>query len=221
MDQGVIRLSASPWTSTVVLVKRPDGSDRFCANFRRVNPITKKDSYPSPRIAESLDALAGTQYFSSMNWMSWYWQIKMDCESHEKTPFITHAGLYKLNVMAFGLCNAPSCFQHLMEWVLCDLNWRIVLVYLDDVLVYSRTFHQHLQHLRLVFDHFREADLKFKQKKGFFGQRKVKFLGHVISTEGVQPDPAKIEGIKEYLVCLKVKDVCAFLGLANYYRKIC
>ena len=185
MDQGVIRLSASPWASTVVLVKRPDGSDRFYANFRRVNPITKKDSYPLPRIAESLDALAGTQYFSSMDLMSGYWQIEMDPESREKTAFITHAGLYEFNVMAFGLCNAPSCFQRLMECVLRGLNWRIALIYLDDVLVYSRTFDEHLPHLRLVFDRFREAGLKLKPKKCFFGQKNVKFLGHVISPEGV------------------------------------
>ena len=135
LDQGVIRTSASPWASPVVLVKKPDGSDRFGADFRRVNAITKKDSYPLPCIAESLDALAGTQYFSSMDLMSGYWQIEMDPESREKTAFITHAGLYEFNVMAFGLCNAPSCFQRLMEYVLRGLNWRIALIYLDDVLM--------------------------------------------------------------------------------------
>ena len=202
-----------------MLVKKPDGSDRFRADLRRVNAITKKDSYPLPCIAESLDALAGTQFVCSMDLMSGYWQIEVDPESRKKTAFIIHAGLFEFNVMPFGLRNAPSCFQRLMEYVLRGLNWRIALIYLDDVLVYSRTFEEHLQHLRLVFDRFREAGLKLKPKKCFFGQKDVKFLGQVISTEGVQPDPAKIEAIKEYPVPRKVKDVRAFLGLANYYRK--
>ena len=143
----------------------------------------------------------------------------MDPESREKTAFVTHAGLFEFNVMPFGLCNATSCFQRLMECVLRSLNWRIALIYLDDVLVYSRTFSDHLDHLRLVFDRFREAGLKLKPKKCHFGQKSVKFLGHVISKHGVQPDPDKIKAIKEYPVPRKVKDVRAFLGLANYYRK--
>lgn len=121
--------------------------------------------------------------------------------------------------MAFGLCNAPSCFQRLMECVLRGLTWKIALIYLDDVLVYSRTFDAHLEHLRLVFDRFREAELKLKPSKCHFGQKKVKFLGHVISKDGVLPDPDKISAIKEYPVPRSVKDVRAFLGLANYYRK--
>ena len=154
-----------------------------------------------------------------MDLQSGYFQVALEEESKEKTAFITHAGLYEFNVMAFGLCGAPSCFERLMECVLRGLHWKIALIYLDDVLVYSRTFDDHLHRLRLVFDRFRAAGLKLKPKKCFFGRKKVKFLGHVVSEEGVRPDPAKIQAIKEYPVPTRVKDVRAFLGLANYYRK--
>ena len=171
---------------------------------------TKKDSYPLPHIAETLDALSGAQFMSSVDLRSGYWQISMDTLSTEKTEFISHAGLYGFKVMAFDLCNAPSCFQRLMECVMQGLTWKIALIYLDDVLVYSRTFDAHLEHLRLVFERFREAGLKLKPSKCHFGQKKVKFLGHVISKDGVRPDPAKVSAIKEDQVPRSVKDVRAF-----------
>ena len=143
----------------------------------------------------------------------------MDPASRKKTAFITHAGLYEFTTMPFRLCNAPGTFQRLMECVLRGLTWQIALVYLDDVLVYSRTFEEHLQHLRLVFDRFREAGLKLKPSKCHFGQTKVSYLGHVITPEGLQPDPAKVKVVQEYPVPKTVKDVRAFLGLTNYYSK--
>ena len=122
------------------IARPPDGSDRFCVVFRKVNSVTKKDSYPLPRIAETLDVLSGPQFMSSLDLRSDYWQTSTDASSTEKTTFISHAGLYEFKVMAFGLCNAPSCFHRLMECVLQGLTWKIALIYLDDVLVYSRTF---------------------------------------------------------------------------------
>lgn len=187
LSRDVIQPSASPWASPVVLVPKPDGSSRFCCDFRNLNKITKKDSYPLPLISESLEALGGAKFFSSMDLMSGYWQVEMDPASREKTAFITHAGLYEFTTMPFGLCNAPGTFQRLMECVLRGLTWQIALIYLDDVLVYSSTFEEHLQHLRLVFDRFREAGLKLKPSKCHFGQTKVNYLGHVITPEGLQP----------------------------------
>lgn len=217
LEQGVVRPSNSPWASPVVLVKKPDGSDRFCVDFRAVNSVTRKSSYPLPRIGESLESLSGSAFFSCVDLQNGYWQILLEDDSKEKTAFITHAGLYEFNVMAFGLCGAPADFQRLMERVLRGLNWKIALIYLDDVLIFSCTFEDHLQHLRLVFDRFRASGLKLKPKKCFFGKRTVKYLGHVVSKDGVQPDPSKIKVIQDYPVPRRVKDVRAFLGLANYY----
>ena len=219
LHRNVIQPSASPWASPVVLVPKPDGSSRFCVDFRKLNKITKKDSYPLPLISESLEALGGARFFSSLDMISGYWQVEMNSSSKEKTAFVTHSGLYEFTIMPFGLFNAPGTFQRLMECVLRGLTWQIALIYLDDVLVYSRTFDDHLQHLRLVFDRFRTAGLKLKPSKCHFGQKQVNYLGHVITRDGIQPDPEKIKVVQEYPVPSTVKDVRAFMGLTNYYRK--
>ena len=219
LHRNVIQPSASPWASPVVLVPKPDGSSRFCVDFRKLNKITKKDSYPLPLISESLEALGGARFFSSLDMISGYWQVEMNSSSKEKTAFVTHSGLYEFTIMPFGLFNAPGTFQRLMECVLRGLTWQIALIYLDDVLVYSRTFDDHLQHLRLVFDRFRTAGLKLKPSKCDFGQKQVNYLGHVITRDGIQPDPEKIKVVQEYPVPRTVKDVRAFMGLTNYYRK--
>ena len=167
LEQDIIQPSTSPWCNPVLLVRKPDGTDRFFVDFRKVNSVTKKDSHPLPRIAETLDLLNGTQFMSSIDFGSGYWQISMDASKKEKTEFISHDGLYEFNFMAFGLCNARSCFQRHMGCVLRGQTWTMSLIYLDDVLVYSRTFDAHLEHLRLVLDRFREATLKLKPSLGY------------------------------------------------------
>ena len=202
LHRNVIQPSVSPWASPVVLVPKSDGSSRFCVDFRKVNKITKKDSYPLPLISESLEALGGAKFFSSLDLVLGYWQVEIDPVSREKTAFVTHAGLYEYTTMPFGFGNAPGTFQRLMECVLRGLHWQTALIYLDDVLVYSHSFEDHVHHLRLIFGRFREAGLKFKRSKCHFGQKQVNYLGHVITTEGIQPDPKKVKVVQGYLIII-------------------
>ena len=159
LNQGIIEPSGSPWASPVVLVAKKDGSTRFCVDYRKLNSITKLDVYPLPRIDDSLDLLANTQYFTSLDLMSGYWQVGMAGDSQEKTAFTTHRGLYELKVMPFGLCNAPATFQRLMEGVLSDLVQKKCLIYLHDILVIGQTFTEHLSNLQEVFERLRDAGL--------------------------------------------------------------
>ena len=219
LSQEVIKVSTSPWSSPVVLVKKKDGTTRFCVDYRKLNAVTRKDSYPLPRIDDALDALSGSKYFSTIDLQSGYHQVAMDSDSIEKTAFISHAGLYEYNVMSFGLTNAPPTFQRLMQRILHGLDWKICLVYIDDVIIFSKTFQEHLSRLAAVFDRLREAHLKLKPSKCHFACSSVNFLGFVVSSEGILPDPSKITAVETFPVPSSVKDVRSFLGLSNYYRR--
>ena len=163
----------------MVLVRKKDGSTRFCVEYRRLNSVTRKDSYPIPRVDDALDALAGAKYFSTLDLRSGYHQVEMDKTSQQYTAFATASGLYEFCVLPFGLCNAPSTFQRLMHQVLQGLDRNICLIYLDDIIVFSRTFDEHLSRLRMVFDRLCAANLTLNPSKCFFGQQSVLFLGHL------------------------------------------
>ena len=161
-DRGVVQPSTSAWASPIVLVPKRDGSLCFCVDYRKLNAVTKKDVYPLPRIDDILDTLGKSRYFTTLDLASGYWQIEMDPASQEKSAFVTHHGLFEFRRMPFGLCNAPATFQRLMQTVLAGLEWHCCFIYLDDILVASQTFEEHMEHLRLIFDRFRKAGLTEK-----------------------------------------------------------
>ena len=219
LDDDIIEPSDSPWASPAVLVTKRDGSIRFCVDYRRVNSLTKKDAYPLPRIDDTLNTLGGAEWFCTMDLASGYWQVKMREEDKPKTAFVTRMGLFQFKVMPFGLTNAPATFQRLMDTVLKGLQWQRCLVYLDDIIIFGKTFDDTLQNLRMVMDRLKAAGLKLKASKCQWFKRSVKYLGHVVSSKGLQCDPEKIEAVQNWPVPQTVTQVRQFLGFAAYYRK--
>ena len=219
LDAGAIRESHSPFAQPIVLVRKKDGSLRLCIDYRTLNKRTIKDNFPLPRIEDTLDALHGAKWFSSLDLKSGYWQIEMAEEDKEKTAFTTPLGFYECNRMPFGLTNAPATFQRLMEKCMGDLNLKQCLVYLDDIIVYSETFEGHLQRLAAVLTRLREYGLKLKPNKCCLFQKEVKYLGHVISEKGVATDPAKTEALRNWPAPKDVPELRSFLGFAGYYRR--
>ena len=219
LQQNVIRPSDSPWAAPVVLVEKKNGDMRFCIDYRKLNSVTKKNSFPMPRIDDTLDMLHGKKFFSTLDLAAGYWQIELDEESKEKTAFITGQGLFEFIRMPFGLCNAPATFQRLMNHVLRDLIGIRVLVYLDDIIIFSNSLEEHLTHLREVLLRLRNAGLKLKSDKCDFMREKVNYLGHIISGKGIQPDPKTVEKVVNFRIPSNVDEVRSFLGLAGYYRR--
>lgn len=218
-DQGLIEKSDSPWSSAVVLVTKKDGSTRFCVDYRALNDVTVKDSYPLPRIDDTLDALVGAQWFSTLDLKSGYHQVEMAMEDRKKTAFSFGQGLWQFKVMPFGLCNAPATFERLMERILEGLQWKTALVYLDDVIVFGGSFEEELDRLEGVFQRLRQASLKLSPKKCELFRQEVPFLGHVVSRGGVKTDPQKVKAVQEWPVPRNLTEVRSFLGLCTYYRR--
>ena len=219
LKNKIISVSHSPWSSPVVLVTKKDGSTRFCIDYRKLNSITKKDCHPLPLIADTIDQLNNANVFSKLDLISGYWNIEMEEKSKEKTAFVCHLGLFHFNRMPFGLTNAPSSFQRYLSFVLNEYLWRFVLVYIDDLIIYSNDMEEHIKHIRLVFEKLAEFQLRLKVEKCEFATEEVAYLGHVISKNGVKPDPDKIRAIENFQRPRKVRDLRGWLGLTSYYRR--
>ncbi|XP_041915813.1 uncharacterized protein LOC121680475 [Alosa sapidissima] len=219
LDTGVIRESSSPWAAPVVLVQKKGGGLRFCVDYRKLNSVTHKDAYPLPRIEEALTNLKKSQWYSTLDLASGYWQVEVDEQDKEKTAFATPMGLYEFQRLPFGLCNGPATFQRLMQRCLGDLNLDTVLVYLDDVIIFSPSFESHIQHLEEVFHKMRSFGLKLKPEKCTLFQKQVRFLGHLVDSEGVRPDPEKTSAVQNWKIPSTVHEVRSFLGFVGYYRR--
>ena len=216
LKQGVIEPGTGAWSSPVVVVRKKDGTWRFCVDYRRLNAVTVQDAYPLPRIDESLEALAGSSYFSTLDLLSGYWQVPLSADARDKAAFVTRGGLWRWKVLPFGLTSAPATFQRLMEQVLRGLHWKTLLLYLDDIIVMAPDFQTHKQRLAEVLDRLRSAGLKLKPGKCYLFQKEVEYLGHRVSAEGIATDPGKIEAVNKWPSPKGATDLRAFLGLAGY-----
>jgi hypothetical protein len=216
--QGLICPSTSPFSAPVLLVKKKDATWRFCVDYRALNAKTVKDKFPIPVVEELLDELNGACYFTKLDLRSGYHQVRMHPEDVAKTTFRTHYIHFKIMVMAFGLTNAPPTFQALMNDVLQDYLCRFVLVF-DDILIYSSSWSEHLQHVCVALTALRQHRLAVKQRKCIFDSQSVAYLGHVISASGVAMDPTKVEVVQAWPTPQTPRALRGFLGLTGSYCK--
>ena len=220
LKQGIIRPSKSPYASQVVIVRKKTGEIRLCVDFRKLNAISIRDSFPLPRVEEALQAVQAAVWFSSFDLAQGYLQMAMEEEDIEKTAFRAgSSGLYEFTRMPFGLTNAGASFCRLMEMCIGDQQYVTLLFYLDDICIFAETADQMLDRIEFVFSRLKEFNLKIKPKKSHFFQTSVTFLGHILSADGVSPNPEKVAKIKDWPTPKTPKEVHSFVGLASYYRR--
>ena len=219
LEKGFIRPSVSPWGAPVLFVKKKDGTLRLCIDYRQLNKLTIKNKYPLPRIDDLFDQLKGASIFSKIDLRSGYHQLRIKDADEHKTAFRTRYGHYEFLVMPFGLTNAPAAFMDLMNRVFRPYVDQFVVVFIDDILMYSKDQESHDTHLRVVLETLRKEQLYAKLSKCEFWMNEVSFLGHIVSKEGIRVDPKKIEVVVEWKSPRNVTEVRSFLGLAGYYRR--
>ena len=219
LDQGIIRPSNSPWASPLLLTKKKDGSFRPCIDYRNVNKITKSDAFPVPKVDECIDSVAGAKIFSTLDLLSGYHQVPVHSNDIPKTAFCTKYGLFEFLVTPFGMKNSGATFQRTMELALNGLQWYICIIYIDDVIVFAKTFDEHIERLKLIFERLRQANLRLKPKKCELMKRQVTFLGHKVCANGISPDPSNVAKIINWPIPKNATEVKQFLGLCSYYRK--
>jgi hypothetical protein len=220
LDKGYIRSSASPWGAPVIFVPKKDGTQRMCVDYCSLNEVTIKNKYPLPRIDDLFDQLKGVCVFSKIDLQSRYHQLKIRATDIPKTAFITRYGLYEYTVMSFGLTNAPAYFMYLMNKVFMEYLDKFVVVFIDDILIFSKNEEEHDEHLRLVLQKLRENQLYAKLSKCEFWLKEVSFLGHIISEGGISVDPSKVKSVLSWSTPQNVSDIQSLLGLAGYYRRL-
>lgn len=219
LEAGVIRESESPYSSPIVVVRKKNGDVRLCVDYRKLNSQTIKDAYALPNVEEAFSALAGSKWFSVMDLKSGYYQIEMEEEDKHKTAFVCPLGFWEFNRMPQGITNAPSTFQRLMEKCMKDINLKEVLVFLDDLIVFSTSLEEHEARLLTVLQRLRENGLKLSPEKCKFFQSRVRYLGHIVSRDGVETDPEKVTALKTWPRPQTLKELRSFLGFSGYYRR--
>ncbi|MDN6023375.1 MAG: hypothetical protein L0I32_06045 [Lactobacillus sp.] len=219
LSQGFVRQSASPFNSPVLFVRKKDNTMRMCIDFRLLNNNTVKDKFPIPHIDQLISKFGTAKVFSKLDLMSGYYQVRIHDEDIEKTAFSTDSGHYEWVVMPFGLTNAPATFQRMMNTVLQPFLTKFVQVYLDDIFIYSNDYEQHFKHVSQVLETLRKHQLIAKEKKCAFFYQNLRFLGHLITPEGIKTDPEKVDKVRDWPTPKTPKDGMKFLGLTSYYRK--
>jgi hypothetical protein len=219
LKDGIIQPSSSSWASPIVLAPKKNGETRFCVDYRQLNTATIRDVYPLPNIEDIIDTLAGAKYLSTLDLASGYHQIMMSAESAPLTAFTSHEGLFEYKRMPFGLTNAPATFQRVMDSTLAGLKWKCCLVYLDDIVVFSKTFEDHIRDLESIFGRLKKAKLSLKAKKCHLCCKEITYLGHLITRDGIREDPEKVATIAHFQPPKDKKSLLSFLGLTGHFHK--